>query len=151
MAKLSEFRIDTRAMQDGEWVSVPEFGDLEILARGATDAFLDAQRALEGRYARQYGSREAIPNAVSRAINAQLLEEHLIMDVRNLEDDEGQPVPVKRFCTLLRDPGYTRLATAAWTAVSRVSTRIQDELDTASGNLSAPSKTNSNGEAHEQH
>lgn len=147
MARLKDFRVDTKALNDGIWVRVgEEYGDLEILARGTTDAFFDAKNALETKYVTQYGgSRDAIPNAILRDINAQLLEKHLIVDVRNLEGDDGQPLSVTEFHKLMYDAEYSRLSAAAWRAVGRASNQFASQVEMAVGNLPTPSKSNSTG------
>ena len=149
MAKLSDLTISMHAIQDGEWVRVDEaeFGDLEILARGFSDEFIDAQRASEARLLRKYGTVTAIPNAVQRVANAELLRGYLIVDVRNLEHDDGTPVTVQEFHAMLDHPKYTRLSDASWRAARRNTVQIADELEIAVGNSPRRSKLSSNGEA----
>jgi hypothetical protein len=137
MARLSEFRVDSRAIADGAWVRVDEalYGDLDILTRGFTDDFIDAQTARLARAATPYGgNQEKIPNAERRKINASLLRDFLVLDVRNLLDDADQPVSVQAFHGMLDDPAYYRLARACFEAAGRVSSQSEDQLRHALGN-----------------
>jgi hypothetical protein len=136
VVSLAEFRADTRAIQDGAWIRVNEaaYGDLDIMTRGFTDEFVDAQNARLAKAAEPYGGdRSRIPNAEQRRINATLLRDFLVIDVRNLMND-GQPVEVEAFHALLFDPAFTRLARACWDAASRVTARSQAQMEAAAGN-----------------
>lgn len=140
MAKLSDFRSDTRAIQDGAWVRVNEaiYDDLDIRTRGYTDDFVDAQTARLTRAAEPYGGdRDRIPNAIRRTINANLLREFLVLDVRNLADDDGKPLTQEAFLLLLDNPAYHRLSRACFEAAGRVTTQSAAQVEAAVGN-SAP-------------
>jgi hypothetical protein len=147
MVSLSEFRSDTRAINDGVWIRVNEasYGDLEIKSRGFTDDFVDAQNTRLGKAAEAYnGDRTRLPNSELRKINASLLEDFLVLDVRNLTDGD-QVVPVAVFHTMLYDPAFNRLSRACWEAASRVTTRSEAQIKAASGNSHAPSGFTSTG------
>lgn len=155
MAKLSDFRADTNAINDGVWTRVSEanYGDLEILSRGFTDEFIDSQNAMMMKAAAKHAPpgtpltdrQSYIPNSVMRTINAELLRRHLVLDVRNLLDDAGNAVPVAKFHEMLGDMKYGRLARACWEAAGSVSLRSAEELETAMGNLPGDSGSNSTG------
>lgn len=144
MAKLSDFRSNSRAIQDGAWVRVNEavYGDLEILTRGFTDEFIDAQNAALDKAAERFDKdRSRIGNAELRAINAGLLREHLVLDVRNLSDDDDQPVSIDKFHEMLADAEFAKLSRACWEAANKVSNMSKKQLDAAMGNsqqLSTP-------------
>lgn len=150
MAKLSDFITDMKTVADGDWIRVDEaeFGDLEIHARGISDESIDAQRVMETKLIKKYGSRENIPNAVTRQMNAQILERYLIDGVRNLVHDDGTEVTLQEFHQFLHDPAYSRLGNAAWKAVNQVSIQNASELEDAVGNSRKRSKSNANGELH---
>jgi hypothetical protein len=138
MARLSEFRVDSRAIADGAWVRVDDalYGDLEILTRGFTDEFVDAQTARLARAANAYNNDQTrIPNAERRKINASLLRDFLVLDVRNLTDDDGHAVACDAFHAMLDDPAYFRLARACFEAAGRVSTQSEAQLRAAQGNF----------------
>lgn len=150
MARLKDFRTDTHALTDGVWIRVNEslYGDLEIMARGFTDDFVDARNARMKKAAKRYGQDETqIPNAELRDINASLLRDFLLMNVRNLEGDDGNPVPFVEFSATLTDPSYSQLAKACWDAAIKVSSLNVEELEDAVGNSQRPSRSNANGEA----
>jgi hypothetical protein len=147
MVELSEFRTDTRAINDGVWIRVNEaaYGDLDILSRGFTDDFVDAQNARVTKAAEPYGGeRTRVPNSEMRTINASLLEDFLVLDVRNLRDGE-RVVEVAQFHMMLYDPAYNRLARACWEAAGRVTTRSEAQVKAASGNSHAPFASTSTG------
>ncbi len=147
MADLKEFQVDTRAIADGVWIEVnpAAYGDLEILSRGFTDEFVDAQNRKMTNAAEQYsGDRAQITNSQLRSINASLLEDYLVVNVRNLTSS-GQPVPVEDFHSMLYKPEFHRLARACWEAAARVTTRSVAQIETAKGNSPARSESGSAG------
>jgi hypothetical protein len=137
MANLKEFRSDVRAINDGIWVRVNEaFGDLEIQVRGFTDGFHDARAARTSAAAEPYaGDEKRIPNAEQRRINASLMEDFLIIGVRNLNDeDTNEPVTLEQFHKLLYQPDYGRLSRLCWEAAGRVSARSVAQVEAAAKN-----------------
>lgn len=137
MAKLSDFRSDSKAISDGLWVLVDEvmFDDIEILSRGYTDEFIDAQNAMIRKWARRYnGDKERITNAEYRDINATLMREYLVIDVRGLNNDDDKPVTVTEFHEMLFKNEYTKLARAVWEAAGRVTMRTDSQRLAAEGN-----------------
>jgi hypothetical protein len=138
MAKLSSFLIDTRATADGAWIRVNEalYDDLEILTRGYTDEFVDAQAARQ-RKARMdltLSENDPLPNAVARKLNASLLRDFLVLDVRNLTADDGSAVTIEEFHAMLDQPEAQRLARACWDASAKASVRTKEQADAALGN-----------------
>lgn len=137
MAKLSDFTSDTKAISDGVWLRVNEavYGDLEILSRGYTDEFVDAQNARLRRAADPYGGdRTQIPNAIWRTVNASLCRDILVLGVRNLKDDDGNEVTLDAFYDMLDHPKYQKLARAAMDAAARVTTASGEQLKVMTGN-----------------
>lgn len=150
MAKLSSFRADTAAINDGVWIRVDEtlYDDLEIFSRGQTDAYVDAAAARTRKAAEPYnGDATRIPNAALREVNASLLRDFLVIDVKNLSDDAGQPVTKEAFLDLLDKPEMNRLAQACWAASRRVTSMTKVQADDALGNSDRPSATISSGAA----
>ena len=139
MARLASFRVDHKKLEGGEWVRPDEeFDDLEIRTRGYTDAYTDARAAKLRRAALPYGGDVSkIPNAEQRDIIADCLVAHCLLDVRNLENDDGQPVSFARFCEMVRDPAYPDLWAAATRAPALVGRIRAGEAEDAVGN-SAP-------------
>jgi hypothetical protein len=138
MVSLSEFRSDTRSIQDGAWIRVNEaaYGDLDIMTRGFTDEFIDAQNARLSKAAEPYGGdRTRIPNGEQRRINATLLRDFLVLDVRNLLNGD-EPVSVEAFHAMLFDAAFVRLARACWDAAARITARSAAQMEAASGNSS---------------
>jgi hypothetical protein len=141
MAKISTFKINSRAQKEGEWVPPgEEYGDLEILTRGLTDPYFDAQAARQRRAAVGFnGNVDKLPLAIRRAINLDLLIEHVVLDVRNLEHDDGTKVTFDEFTQMLRDPDYAELATACFAAASQVGKRRATDLEDAAPSSERPS------------
>ena len=135
MAKLSSFKRDSKAITEGEWVRVgDEYDDLEIHTRGITDAYTNAQAARQRKAAIGFGGDvEKLPIEIRRQINTDLLIKHVLIDVRNLEDN-GNPVTFEQFCDMLRDPDYTELVGACFKAALMVGQRRGADLEEAVGN-----------------
>jgi hypothetical protein len=151
LAKLSSFRTDSQAIQAGEWVRVDdEYGDLEILTRGFTDAYFDAQARRQHAAARGFGGdANKLPSAIRRAINVECVIEHMVLDVRNLVDDQngGRAIPVQEFKDLLRNADYAELVVACFRAAGKVGQRRAMDLEEAVGNSPPPSSTKRRGDA----
>lgn len=136
MAKLSAFRVDSRAADEGAWLSPgDEYDDLEIKTRAMGDRYSDALTAKRRRAAVSLGGDTSkIPAAVARALLVDSLIDHCLQDVRGLSDDSGKPVDFAAFCALLRDPAYPDLLVAAIraaTAAGNVRAAVTEE---AAGN-----------------
>lgn len=141
MAKLSQFRTDSRAINEGEWIRVgDEYDDLEIRTRGFTDAYFDAQAARQRRAAVGFGGDVSkIPSALRRQINVEALIAHVVLDVRNLNHDDDRPVTKDEFADLLRDADYSELVVACFRAAGQVGQRRQADLEDAVGNSESAS------------
>lgn len=142
MAKLGNFKINSKARKDGEWVRPgEEYEDLEILTRGLTDTYFDGQAARQRRAAVAYnGNVDKLPLAERREINLDLLIEHVILDVRNLTHDDGKtPVTFAEFKVMLRDPDYAELGLACFAAASQVGRRRQADVEDAIPSSERPS------------
>lgn len=148
MAKLSRFRQNSAAINNGEWVPLgEEYDNLAIRTRGFVDAYWDMQAAKQRREAQKYsGDINRLPSAVRRAINVECLIATVLIDVQNLFDDDGKPVTFDGFCEFLRDPDYHELIVACFRAAGQVGQQRQAEVDDVAGPLPAPSVTNSNGD-----
>lgn len=122
MASLSNFRVNSKAIRTGAWVRAgDEYGDVEFHVRGVTDAYTNALNASFRRAARPYGNDvRKIPAEVNRKVVIDAIDEHLLLDVRNLEDDKGKPIDIEVFRVLLRDPNYPDLLEAVSRAAAQV-------------------------------
>lgn len=140
MARVASFRTDSSAEEQGAWIEPgEEFDDLRIKTRGFTDVYRDAQAARLRRAAVPFGGDESkVPNAVRRAVLIECLVKHVVLDVENLEDENG-PVEFAQFCEMLRNPDYKALVTAVLKAASMVGLQQQADLEEALPNSAAPS------------
>jgi len=136
MAKLSAFKTNSDAINQGEWVRPgEEYDDLEVRVRGFTDAYYDAQAAKLRRAAVPFGGDiSKIPSALRRQINVDCLNAHVVLDVRNLKGDDGKDIKVDQFRELLRDPDYAELVIAVYKAAGRVGQQRAADLEDAAGN-----------------
>lgn len=123
MAKLSKFKRDSSLTQTGEWIRVgDEYDDLEILTRGFNDDYTDHRNAGIRKAAtlNYRGDPSKIGAAETRSITIDSIVAHSLIDVRNLADDDGNPVSLDKFVTMLRDPDYLDLYLATITACAMV-------------------------------
>lgn len=137
MARLTDLKTDSAAINDGVWVDIEQYPGLRIRTRGYTDAFIDAQARRLAQAAEKFrGSIERIPNAVRRAINAGLLVDFLLLDVDGLyvDDAETEKVTLDGFRDLLADPSYGQLQRCCWEAASLVATGAVKQAEEAEGN-----------------
>lgn len=141
MASLSRFKTDLSRVNDGAWITLgEEHNSIEIQTRGFTDAYHDARGARTRRAAARYGGDTAkIPQSDFRKIIIDLLIQHCLLDVRNLEDDKGEPVSFELFKQLLYEDQYQDLYTATLTAAAIVSSERETDLADAKKNLVKPS------------
>ncbi|WP_419900650.1 hypothetical protein [Roseomonas sp. USHLN139] len=139
MAKLSSFRLNKIALEQGEWISPgDEYDDLEIRTRGLTDQYRDALAAKLRRAATGFGGDQSkIPGAIFRRHVVDALREHVLLDVRNIEDDAGKPLAFADFCKLLADVEYSDLREACLRAAAMVGRVAQEDKVEAAG-FSAP-------------
>lgn len=134
MARLSAFKVNSAAIEAGEWVSPgEEYDDLMIKTRGYGDAYYDAQAQKMRRAALAHnGDVAKVSNAKTREIRVECLITHLLLDVRGLADDDGNTVDFARFCEMLREPDYGPLVVACQTAAALVGRQAaQDKADAA--------------------
>jgi hypothetical protein len=109
-----------------------EFDDLEIKTRGLTDQYHDARAAKLRRAALQHGGDvNKLPLAVTRRILVECLGDHVLLDVRNLENESGEPVSFDQFKALLAEPDYADLVVAALKAAAQVGLTRQAETEDA--------------------
>lgn len=137
MATLADLKTDSAAINDGEWKKIDKYPGLEIKSRGYTDQFIDAQSRRLRKVAEKYrGDVTAIPNAVRRQLNAELLCEFLVLDVRGLfhDKEKKRPVSLEEFKGLLPNPDYRELMAACWEAAGLVTTEAGKQAEDAEGN-----------------
>lgn len=133
---LNETKTNTAIITQGTFVAVPGYPGLEIKARGYTDEFIDARARMENE-ADLANKGTVITNAQRRKINAALLSDYLIVDVRGLFNGPGpeeNPVTVDQLKTLLALPEYTRLARACWAAAGAAQVEAESQIQAAEGN-----------------
>lgn len=136
MARLAAFKVDSHAIENGQWVSPgEEYDDMELMVRGLTDSYFDAQASRLRRASFAYaGDTTKVPSAVQKQIRAECLVQHVFIDVRNLIGDNGEAVTADQFRSMLVNPDYSELVVAVIKAASRVGRGAAEELADAQGN-----------------
>lgn len=148
MTKLSNFRVDPKALREGEWQPLgEEFGTIEVLTRGLTDKYEDARSARQRLAAKAYGGdAEKLKVAVRKRINTECLVEFCLMDVRGVDDDDGSPLSIEKFGQMLVSGEYPDVLQACFQAAQRVGKQTAEDLEDAVGNSSPLSATDSSGD-----
>lgn len=136
MAKLRSFTVDHRSAEAGEWIRPgDEFDDLTLKVRGFSDRYYDDHAQRLRRAARPFGGDVAkVPSAIARSIRNDCLIDHVLLDVRNLEGDDGAPVTVDQLRELLRAPGHNDLSVAVIRAAGMVGRGLAADVEEAAGN-----------------
>lgn len=130
MVKLLKLRRDAQKVQDGEWIRPgEEFEDLELKVRGYTFEFTDARAERFRAAARKYGGDiNKVKGKESHAIVVSTIRDYLLLDVRGVLDQDGNPVPVEVFGQLLGDLNYQLLVKACIDAAGQVGQeKIEDD------------------------
>ncbi|WP_376959634.1 hypothetical protein ABNQ39_06930 [Azospirillum sp. A26] len=134
MANLASLKRSSTALTTGAWKRPDPDLDLQILTRGYTDEYQDAQASKQRKAAKGFGGDpEKLPVALKRSINIECLIKHCLIDVK-MKDDDGAPVTFEEFCDTIRDPDFSELATAAFTAAGMVSADREADAKEAEGN-----------------
>lgn len=130
MVKLLKLRRDAQKVQDGEWIRPgEEFEDLELKIRGYTFEFTDARAERFRAAARKYGGDiNKVKGKESHAIVVSTIRDYLLLDVRGVQDQDGNPVTVEVFGQLLGDLNFQLLVKACIDAAGQVGQeKIEDD------------------------
>lgn len=141
MAKLGEFRTNARKLREGDWVEMGEDWDgLRLKVRAQSRPYFDTRARGMQRAAKEWGGEEArIPEEVVDRITAEAAGEHLLIDVAELLDAQGQPVTAERYRELMLNPDYQPLVVAVLVASDRLARRARAEAREAEGFSGPPS------------
>lgn len=145
MASLKTLKKNLTAINDGEWVSVTlDSGDtIKVKSRGFTDAYRNAQTRRHEK-AKKSHPNGSLPVELRRAINCDLLAQHVFLDIEGLDDD-GRPVTAEEVKAILRDPQLVRefepLVDGLFAAQTMVDEGLSKDCADAVGNSLPPSAT----------
>lgn len=141
MAKLSSFRVNAKAISDGEWISPgEEYDDLMFKVRGLTDSYRDSLARKLRNAAKGFGGDQSkIPSTLFRAAICDALNEHVLLDVKNLAHDNGKIVTIEEFRKLLPTVEYTELREAVISAATRVGRNTAEDIAEAGEPSAQPS------------
>jgi hypothetical protein len=132
MASLARFKANVNRVNEGNWVDLEDYGNIGIKTRGLTNAYQDARQARMRRAALKYsGDQTKLTQAEVRDIVAELLVQYCLLDVRNLQDLDGNEVPFETFKELIGEDAYQDLYVACIVAATRVSNEREADLEDA--------------------
>lgn len=114
MASIGAFRLNKDAIAEGEWIEVgADDAKFEIRARGAVSAYRDGLAALREEAARKHNRKarggetavtpDRLPPTIDDQCQGMALADHIVLDVRGLDHDDGKPVTVEEYRAMLRD------------------------------------------------
>lgn len=145
--KIKSARVDNAAIQSdvGVWQDdLPELGDIAVLVRGLNNKqyrlkFEAMVRALPPSK-RKNGAVDPIERD---RITGVCLQECALLDWRNVEDDDGKPVPYGKDQAkiYLTDPDYTKFRDGVFVAASRVGEVSEEDNAATEKNSEKPSGT----------
>lgn len=140
--KLKSIKVNSTRAQQGAWIDgIPQMGDLALRVRGFSNtdyaAFMAREVAAVPRDQREGGRLAGglLPN-VRDAILTRGMVEHILLDWKNLTDEDDQPVDYSKeqAMTLLCDPDFRPLRDAVAWAANVVEEVEADKVETAVGN-----------------
>jgi hypothetical protein len=146
MARLSTITA-AEIPDEGVWIAPGgETDDIEFQTSGFTDAYTDAQNRKHRRLATAYGGLDSVPVALLRKANLDtLLEQRCVTGIRNLTDENEQPVTWERVKEMVYEPQYKPLVDGMFNAARLATLRRQADVEDAEGNSARSSGTSSNG------
>lgn len=105
MGQLHKYRSDTKAMREGVWV---DFGDpndpISFKLAFFSGGLAEAVQALPPKE-RQLARDNRLPAKELLELIYQATSEHVILDWRNMQDEEGEPIPysIEKAEEIMRD------------------------------------------------
>jgi hypothetical protein len=135
---IRDFAINSDAMQNGEWVNPgPEFGGIEIKTRSFVKEYTLYRSAKMRTAMRRAGvkTEEELDPDIRGEIAVQCFLDKMFIDVRNMNDDEGQPLTAESFRKLIWERNYRPyLFGAGIAAAAIVGQRMDDDVEDSSKN-----------------
>jgi hypothetical protein len=126
---------------EGDWITPGgEMDDIEVLTKGYTDAYTDAQAQRHLRAAQAYGGDVSrVPNAILRKHNLDCLLKHCVSGVRNLKRANGEEITFEDVKVMVYEPQYRPLADGLFAATRLATLRRKTDLEELEGNSAASS------------
>jgi hypothetical protein len=156
MAKLKAFQRDTAALEVGVWINPdPEFSDIELLVKGRDAAYYDkytiairdvVRRAKRDGTLQSNQSLNDLPPSTRDSIENEVMLQHYVLGVRNLEDDEGL-VKIADFRKMAMTEQFRPLLSLAQTAFLMATERRAADREEVLGNSEPSRPTSSRGVA----
>jgi len=134
--KLNEITVDTERENKGDWVESPRWPGVWVHVRSLHNP--DYRRALQlqvQKLRRKYGN-EVTPPDVQDKMMAELFVEHIINDLKGIEDDDGKTLEyTKEFGRkVMSEPQYRPLADFISWASTMVGDEHVDQMEEDAGN-----------------
>lgn len=135
--RLSEQRVNAAAQNDGEWFDFPAYPGFGIKVKGTTfGPYRLALANCDRRAMRQAGRNGLVPPDVRERFTLECIIEHLLLDWRGLESDDGSAIPFSkdRAREFLLDPQYRPFADMVVQAAVSVGDQLEDDKADAEKN-----------------
>ena len=141
MAKLSALLVNAKAIADGEWHSPgEEFDDLQFKVRGMTDKYRDSLARKLRKAAQGFGGDTSrIPSDIFRSLLCDAINEHILLDVRGLEDEDGKAITIEQLRKMLPSIEATDLRDGVIRCATQVGRVKAEDLAEAGESSARPS------------
>lgn len=158
MLKLSTFARDRATITEGVWIAPDERNhpELQLRVKGRDAGYFDAlsieYRGLvrrereDGRLKARQGLDD-LPVSVVQGVEDRLLLSRLVLEVRGLAGDDGQPMPIETYRELAVQEVYRPLLDLAREAVTIATERREKDREATRGNSARSSGTVPSGAA----
>lgn len=130
--KIDEILVDVDSEDAGTWVEFPEVPGVWAKVRSGHN--IEYQKALDServKLKKKYGDFDLAPFEVKQKIMARLMVNHLLVDLRGLEDESDQEIPyTKDFADkLINDRRYRRIRDFVTWAASVAGNAESEQLE----------------------
>lgn len=146
--KLSAIKVDSRAIERGEWWAIPELGDMQVRVRGLFNK--DYRRVMADKREvalRRLPMGSVLPSEEAERILAECLHETVLLDWKGLDDEDGKPIPYDSDLAsmMLTDPDFVKFRNAVSRVAGMLSDGMKSELERDEGNSLPASGGSSSG------
>lgn len=129
--KIKDAIVDIEKENIGDWVQSPRYPDVWAKVRGINN--VDFRRAMSEstQKARRMYGRQPIPTDVEERIVAKAVVKHILLDIKGLEDDSGEPIKYSPDfgMKIMTDPEFRNLADFVVWAANTIGEQIEDEIE----------------------
>lgn len=129
--KIKDVTVDIDKENVGDWVQSPRYPDVWAKVRGINN--VDFRRSLSEstqKSKRMYG-RQPVPSDVEEKIVAKAVVKHILLDIRGLEDDDGEPIKYDPDfgMQIMTKPEFRNLADFVVWAANTIGEQLDEEME----------------------